>query len=366
MTRTRLLCVGAGLCLLVSGGPASAQAVLELDLEAGRRALDSPEYQFREFGAVDYERRLVYAVESMEPLAVAAHALDDGSVVGRYGGREGEGPGELLLIEGVSLSPQGVFAAGGAVVNHWATSGALLYQWRPVAPGVRTICSMDGSAAVAGQQGVVVRAKDGRSVAIGADTLRTAVYGPTGRDAAAARTRYRRTLMSCADSVAYVLSDHVITAYRPGESARRIPVPPEVEEVARRREAQRLPGLPSATFFGYDRLLVADRGQLVLTTLLNPEIAGAVIDPATGCYELLKTNKTRHSRHVLGMMADSVVFVDVVAEPKTELVNGRLRPATRMVRGKATEVVSLRPRGIAIRPVRLVSGERCPVGPHSR
>ena len=348
------------MCLLASGGPALAQAVLELDLEAGRPVLDSPEYQFRDFGAVDYERRLVYAVESMEPLAVAAYSLDDGSVVGRYGGRKGEGPGELLQIQSVSLSPQGVFAVGGAVVNHWAMSGELLYQWRPVAPGVRTICSMGGRAAVAGQQGVVVRAEDGRSIAIGADSLRGAIYGRTDRYAAAANLKYRRTLMACAGSVAYVLSDHVITVYRSGESVRQIPVPPEVEEVARRREAQRLPGLASARFFGYDKLLVADGGHLVLTTLLDPEITGAVIDPATGCYELLRTDKTRHSRHVLGMMADSVVFVEVVAEPKTELVNGQLRAVTRIVRGKPTEVVALRPRGIAIRPVRLVSGERCP------
>lgn len=91
--RARLLGCGACLGLLTASGTASAQAVLELDLEAGRRVVDGPEYSFRGFGAVDYEQRLVYAVELQEPLAVGAYSLDDGSTVRFYGGREGEGPG---------------------------------------------------------------------------------------------------------------------------------------------------------------------------------------------------------------------------------------------------------------------------------
>lgn len=234
-------------------------------------------------------------------------------------------------------------------MNHWAKSGELLYQWRPVAPGVRTICSLGGQPAVAGQAGVVVRDEDGRSVAVGADALAKSVYAPI--DAAAAGVAYGRTRMACTDAVAYVLSNHVITAYRSGEPLRHIPVPPEVEEIARQREAQRFPGVPGARFDGYRRLVVSDGGRLVVTTPMHPEIEGAVVDPAAGCYELLKTDPIFNSRHLLGMMADSLVFVEAVAEPETRTVDG-----------KVTEVTHLRQRAIAIRPVRLASGERCPIG----
>ena len=338
---------------------------MELDLEAGRDIVGGPEHQFRLFGAVDYDRRLVYAVEALDPLAVTAFSLDDGAIVRRYGGREGEGPGELLMISGVALSERGVFAAGGAVVNYWTLSGELLYQWRPVAPGVGTICSLAGRPAVAGQEGVVVRADDGRSIARGADTPSAGVRASSGLPREAIM-RYFDFRMSCNDSVAYVLADDKITAYSPGGGVHQIPVPPEVEEVLRnrQREATDSPGNRTSIRARDTRMVTTADGRLFVG-VRHPEMAGAIVDPATGCYELVKAasspggRRAPRGRRVLGLMADSLIFVDIVSEPMTELVDGKRQAVTRDVGGRTLPVVLMEPRSIAMRPLRLVSGQPC-------
>ncbi len=345
--------------LLSPSGAVAGQEVMQLDLKAGREVVGGPEYRFRASGAVDYDRRLVYAVEALEPLAVAAYSLDDGSTVRLYGGKRGEGPGELMNLRGVALGPGGVFVAGRGVVNHWALSGELLYQWRPVAPGVGTICSLAGQPAVAAQQGVVLRADDGRSIERWGATLRTAVRARPD-DPEEAWVTYDRIRMACADSVVYVLTNHAIAAYSPS-GVRQIPVPSEIEEIARQREAAREPGYPTGRYAGYSKMVTTADGRL-LVTVQHREIAGAVVDPATGCYKLLKTDVTRNMRYALGLMADSLVFVDVVAELKTELVNGKRQAVTRNVSGRRVEVFSMNPRSIAIRPLRLVSEQPCIAG----
>ncbi len=346
MKQVRLVGWLGVLGLLSPSGAVVGQAVMELELEAGRDIVGGPEHQFRAFGAVDYDRRLVYAVEALEPLAVAAYSLDDGAIVATYGGKKGEGPGQLSLIQGVALSPEGIFVAGRGVVNHWALSGELLYQWRPVVPSVRAICSLTGQPAVVGPEGVVVRAEDGGSVERdGTAALETAWEILSG------------IRMACADAVAYVLANHAISAYSPN-GERQIPVPPEVEEIARKREATRVPEYPVGRLAPYSRMLAAADGRL-LVTIRHDEIAGAIVDPATGCYELLKTDPAPGGRHVLGLMADSLIFVDIVSEPQTELVDGKRQAVTRNVGGRTFPVFSMNPRAIAVRPLRLVSGQPC-------
>ena len=332
--------------LLSPSGAVVGQAVMELDLEAGRDIVGGSEHQFRAFGAVEYDRRLVYAVEALDPLAAAAYSLDDGAIVATYGGKKGEGPGELVLVQGVAMSPEGVFVAGRGVVNHWALSGELLYQWRPVAPSVRALCSLAGQPAVIGPEGVVVRADDGASV-----ERRGAALGTAWETLSGIR-------MACADAVAYVLANHAISAYSPEGGVRQIPVPPEVEDIARKREATRLPEYPTGRFAPYGRMVTTADGRLFVAST-HPEIAGAIVDPATGCYELLKTDPVPGGRHVLGLMADSLIFVDIVSEPATELVDGKWQTVTRNVGGRTLPVHSRSPRSIAMRPLRLVSGQRC-------
>ena len=58
-------------------------------------------------------------------------------------------------------------------------------------------------------------------------------------------------------------------------------------------------------------------------------------------------------------MADSLIFVDIVSEPATELVDGEWQTVTQNVGGRTLPVYSRSPRSIAMRPLRLVSGQRC-------
>ncbi len=167
--------------------------------------------------------------------------------------------------------------------------------------------------------------------------------------------RYLHFRMSCDDSVAYVLTNHKITAYSPGGGVRQIPVPPEVDEIVRKRqrEAVSLPGYQTVTVPPYNGMVTTADGRLFVA-IGPPQMAGAIVDPATGCYELVRVasssdgRRLLRGRRVLGLAADSLIFVDVVSEPETEMMNG-----------KAVEVWAMSSQSIAIRPLRLVSGQPC-------
>ena len=167
--------------------------------------------------------------------------------------------------------------------------------------------------------------------------------------------RYLHFRMSCDDSVAYVLTNHKITAYSPGGGVRQIPVPPEVDEIVRKRqrEAVSLPGYRTVTVPPYNGMVTTADGRLFVA-IADLEMAGAIVDPATGCYELVKAasgpgrRRVLRGRRVLGLAADSLIFVDVVSEPETAMMNG-----------KAVEVWAMSSQSIAIRPLRLVSGQPC-------
>ncbi len=369
--------LAAGLVLGVAGQGA-AQAVLELDLQAGRTVVDDPYYVFNPFGAVDYDRRLVYvvastartgvmrflaaendrrlvyAVELADPMVAQAYSLADGSVVGTYGGREGEGPGEVLWIEGLAASPDGVLMGGRGTVVHWRLSGEMISTWRPTSPMVREVCFSHGRPVVAAQKGVVVRAENGRSVAVGNGAASPVVQAQVGADPHAASARDVR--MACVGSVAYVLAGDVITGYGAGASPQPIPVPPEIAEVARRRRATSDPR--SGVLAPYSALFADDRGRLVVT-VLDRAVTGAVIDPAGGCYELFSVAAPPTMRHYLGMAADSLIFVESVQEPLTEVVDGKREVATGEYQGRDVPKMVNWPRSIAIRPLELVSGQRC-------
>jgi len=72
-----------------AGAPTTAQQILEVDTNAGRRVAGGKEYSF-DHAVVDYDRRLVLASEAGDPLAVTAYSLDDGSVRHVLGGGSGD------------------------------------------------------------------------------------------------------------------------------------------------------------------------------------------------------------------------------------------------------------------------------------
>ncbi len=343
---------------LAAGAPGAAtQQILEVEMDAGREIAGGLEYSF-DNAVVDYGRRLVLVSEAADPLAVTAYSLDDGSVQGVFGGgRAGNGPGELMHLSATAVGPDGVFMSGRGRVLYWSWSGALLYQWTPTAPGARVLCALNGRPAVALQKGVVFRGDDGESVALGGEAqtwLRMAT--PTRAAMSDAAHAYAAIKMACADSSAYVLTDtdHVLTEYKMGAELRSVAMPAELVEAARKRMESSgdvfLPnGEPARNFrkFGYRDLFMAADGRLVIRTY--GVAAGAVVDPATGCYALLRDRYRWGGRSYAGMFGDSIVTLESSREPMTR----------RIVNGKRVPVHTSDDSYIFVRPVRPASGEPC-------
>ena len=338
----------AGILALAAGiSEAAAQQVLEVDMDAGREVVGGLEYLFGFEAVVDYGRRQVLVTEAADPLAVTAYSLDDGSVQGVFGGGPaGDGPGELTHVDAVALGPEGVLVAGIGRVLYWGWSGALLHQWRPTAPSTNDVCAFNGRPAVPLQQGIVFRGDDGESVALGGKAA------PEFDFAAASETDVRRaawtTFLACADSVAYRLDGyrHVLAEYKRGSEPRAVAIPEDVMEAARKRMES-----SSESFFrpGYDKPFLADDGRLVVVTI-TWGVTGAVVNPATGCYALLKDDTDPLGRDYVGMLGDSLVTLEASREPVT----------TTVYEGKRHPVFSTNPSYIFVRPVRPASGEPCP------
>ncbi len=79
-------------------------------------------------------------------------------------------------------------------------------------------------------------------------------------------------------------------------------------------------------------------------------VTGAVVNPATGCYALLKDDTDPLGRDYVGMLGDSLVTLEASREPVTTMV----------YEGKRHPVFSTNPSYIFVRPVRPASGEPCP------
>lgn len=336
--------IWSGVVLALATGPASAQQILEVDTEAGRELAGGEEYAFLR-AVVDYGRRLVL-VSEIADLAVTAYSLDDGSVQGVFGGgRRGDGPGELssMSVGAIAVGPDGVFMSGAKRVLYWSWSGALLHQWTPTAPLARVLCALNGRPAVTLQEGLVFRGDDGESVALGGEAsaqIKSASPASVRDDMDA----YLGTKMACSDSAAYLLvgSRHLLTEYKLGAEPRVLDIPEEVVEAVRwMMDAN---DLKSA----YGRLFLAEDSRLVLTTA-NPRVTATLLDPATGCYALLKNMPWQNGVSYVGMFGDSVVTMEASREPMER----------RMVNGKVVPVFSSERTHIFVRPVRPVEGEPC-------
>lgn len=323
----------------------SAQQVLAVDMDAGRELAGGPEYVFANLSAsMDYGRRLVLVPEIVDPMVVRAYSLEDGSVEGVFGNpRRGDGPGELTQLYRTVTGSDGVFMSGPGRVLYWSWSGALLYHWTPTAPLTHRLCALDGRPAVALEEGVVFRGDDGESIALGGEARTWLKTTPVSHEASV--DAYMSVQLACAGSSAYVLAgvDHALTEYRLGAEPRRIPMPAElVEAASKMREL-------TSREWGYGNMFPADDGRLVITRVTDvDELVGAVVDPETGCYALLKQQPPGGFPTYVGMFADSVVMLEASRDP-----------TVRMIDGRRISVYSSDKSYMFVRPVRAVAGEPC-------
>ena len=318
------------------------QERLMMDVSAGRVILAGTEYYFLPAATIDHERRILYVVDAIEPLAAMAVSIDDGSIVRMYGGSKGDGPGELRRLTSIAPTEVGVMASGGGVINHWSMDGALIGTWRPTqAPRVPSQCVLDGQPVVPTLDGASRADTDGSWPALGSR--------PGGRVESGI---FGATRVACVDGVAYVL-DERLTGYPLDGRPTGIPLDEELDKASRNwRESLRRGaiGHPYAGMHdtGTGRLFV------VLPRFAPGDLYGAIIDPETGCHALIAAPDlgTRRTHRPIGMYRDSLVVTE--SEVSVREVNGEQR-----------RVLDTGSSKIALRPLRPAGGTPCPNTPRS-
>lgn len=338
-------------CLLLGSlGSLEAQERVEIDHDAGRVILDSPEWAFTDLIAVDHRERLLYIGDLAEPFAILAFSLDDGSLQGKYGGIQGDGPGELRDLVAVAAMHDGVVMADHARMNRWGVKGNLVWTWRPPVSVVSDVCSFRDDPAVPAFEGAVLRASDGDPLMLGKSTpVEDAIS--TGDGAYERAREFAMELsfsnIACVGDVAYVQMGNRLMAHTADGETHDVEIPPPLAEDAARGRRPPGEGRYRAWYAG----MSTDGGpRLVLRQFPRSgrEFSGAVIDPVTECYTLVSDrDRGMLARKFMGMYRDSALVYYRHWGP-------------REVDGRTVNIIEPEAYRVALRPLRRLDGEPCP------
>ncbi len=352
MLRTSLLGI---LLATASGGAISGQEIVEIDSEAGRLVFADTLYRSMEAATavVDWTGRLVYVKDREEPQGIMVFSLNTGEWVRTISTPRGDGPGEFPQgRRAFAVAPDGgLYVAGFVRVVEYDSSGTVIGNWTPVRPPTQKICNMGGVPTVPTQGGIVRRTSDNRSQSVGSARSVGNVLGVTGRESDITATALRYTLhthIACSDETAYVITAFElgparVDVYNLDNTTDSLVVPPESARgtVCTNQET----GEPCPHWSWRVRASTDEHGNLILLSP-DPITHGAIINPGTGCYALIRADSALRLQPV-AVHGDSVVTLHT--EVKQTVVNGQ--PATTTDPNSAI--------GVSINPIRRVSGEPC-------
>ena len=349
--------------------PTHAQQVLEIDTAAGRVIIDDEWRAIRTIGdmPLDRTRAILYANDDEDPEAVMAFSLETGERIRTIPTPTGGGPRELERgMLGMTLGRDGrLYVSGYVRVLEFDPLGQYVSDWRPRALMVWDVCEVAGHPAVVASiddpssYGVIRRAPDGTDEDLGAGIAdrRATTTGETlqgGAQTARVRTYGSPPRIACADDTAYVVTtsaegpDSVFVYHRDGE-VRNVPVPTEFTDRGDDCKVKVDWGAMGIVDLGCtdwtrDREPTLDgRGNLLLLGR-DQEVPGAIIDPETGCYAVLRKPEPSRSYDALHIYQDSAL---VFRYASWEREDGSFSVSTAADR-------------ISLHPLRRVSGEPCP------
>lgn len=349
------------LAALASAPTATAQHILEVDLSAGRTIIDD---QWRSMGsvilAIDHERGILYVNDAEEPEGIMAFSLATGERIRVLPTREGDGPHEFSQGHtGMTIGPGGrLYVSGLLRVVEFDSTGAGVGSWTPRAPTSKSVCNLGGQPAIPAQHGVIRRGPGGADEGIGPNIVNSHVLMARNREEGAAISDLIwNARIACTDDAAYVAMnypegpDTVFVYHRTGKEG-RLPVPTEFTEDlpqctvrSRLSTGVTLPDRPCPTWNQRLYPSLDGRGNIVLMGS-HREVAGAVIDPETGCYAVLRKSTPDPTLRVARIYADSALVFTRDAETTME---GNVRRT----------VVHSGSNRVSLHAVRRVSGEGC-------
>ncbi len=345
-TRAMIRRNGYGATILYSiaaalGAPAAgAQQVLEIDTTTGRVIIDDEwrAIYTMEDMPLDRTRAILYVTDAEEQEeGVMAFSLETGAWIRTIPTPEGDGPRELSRgISGMALGRDGrLYVAGFVRVLEFDPLGQYVSNWRPQVETVRGVCEFDGQPAIVASGGVVRRGPDGSDE----------VFGPGIETASGNPPR-----ITCTEDAAYVVTnsaegpDSVFVYGRNGEME-RLAVPAELAEALDDdcKLIVNIAELPCTAWPRYRKPFLDGQGNLVLIGH-DIEVPGAIIDPETGCYAVVRKPGKSFDYGALHVYQDSALVFRNVAWGDDQ---GRFTLSSTANR-------------VSLHPLRRISGKPCP------
>ena len=364
------------------GAPAAggAQQILEIDTAVGRVILDDEWRAIRTIGdmPLDRTRGLLYANDDEEPEGVMVFSLETGEWIRTTPTPTGGGPRELERgMSGMTLGRDGrLYVSGYVRVLEFDPVGQYVSNWRPRAEMIVDVCEFDGQPTIPAYGGVIRRGSDGTDESVGPGVVDgNAIFGSTPQDGlwATGIDRSRGGSQSsfvsppriaCTDDASYVVTsysegpDSVTVYHRNGEMA-KLAVPTEFADRGDDCRAMVDVGHTAAveaSCTDWSRSLTPTldgQGNLVLLGR-DQEVPGAIVDPETGCYAVVRKPEPSRLYDALHVYQDSALVFNYSVYEAT-LPAGFELPAG----AEAPIAVSTAADRISLHPLRRISGEPC-------
>ena len=356
---------------VVAAPAAGAQQILEIDTAVGRVILDDEWRAIRTIGdmPLDRTRALLYANDDEEPEGVMVFSIETGEWIRTIPTPTGGGPRELERgMSGMTLGRDGrLYVSGFVRVLEFDPLGQYVSNWRPGVDVVWDVCEFHGQPAIVSGTGVIRRAPDGMDETLGRDIVDRRAASirdtPMGRGRVISGSPPR---IACTDDAAYVVTssaegpDSVLVYHRNGEMT-RLAVPTEFTDRGDDCKVKVDMGhaaLLEMSCSNWARELepiLDGQGNLVLLGR-DQEVPGAIVDPETGCYAVVRKpapSRVYDAQHIY--QDSALVFRYSVYE--TELPPGFEVPAGATARSVSISTAADR---ISLHPLRRISGEPCP------
>lgn len=317
----RILLVFTGLLIAPS---ITAQQVLEVDYSSGRTIINNEWRAMRSADlVVDRGRDILYVYDAEEPEGVMAFSLETGEWVRTISTPNGDGPHEFSQGRvGMAVGSDGSFYAAGFLrVVTFNLLGEPVNSWRPDAPMRSNVCAMGGAPAIPIVNGVLRHVAGEEDEVIGPNAVAgVAIPASSVAEGTAIGKRIMDARIACTESAAFVVMkyddgpDSVFAYYRSGE-ARRLAVPAEYtegfedcEQKVRTRDGRLFATRACPTWNQNLYPSVDDRGNLVLFGH-DATVAGAIVDPGSGCYALVRKKPPDDSAMTpVRVLGDSCAF----------------------------------------------------------
>ena len=312
--------------------------------------------------AVDHDRGILYVNDAEEPEGIMAFSLSTGERIRVLPAREGDGPHEFSQGHtGMTMGPAGrVYVSGLLRVIEFDSTGVPVSSWTPRAPTSKLVCNFGGQPAIPAQYGVIRRGPGGADEGIGPNVVNSHVLMP--REIVRRALAIERPDMECTDRLygrrsvrgdATTPRVRIACSFTTAAAKRRAcrfrPSSPRTSPSARGGAGLSngvvLPDRPCPTWNQRLYPSLDGRGNIVLMGN-HRAVAGAIVDPETGWYAVLRKSTPDPTLRVARIYADSALVFTRDAERTTE-------------GGVARTVVYTGANRVSLHAVRRVSGEGC-------